>query len=296
MLLSLIIGIFVQTINKIMEESRKFKNSGIYRVFNNSSNKSYIGSSNNVYRRKKEHVNQLLKNKHDNKYLQYAWNKYGRLNFKFQILERNIPTDKLTERELYWIKKYDTLNRDYGYNLAIPDPKCQHKHSEETKELNKRLAYEQHHGKLTDGEYEELKELKRVKETNIKKRREIDFIVFQIDKLTGKLIQEFKNSIEAANNMNYKNAKKIQWILTGAKPSYKGHVYIYKADYDPNKDYRVIRGMSKRRNVYQYDKDMNLIKEWKDVYEIEKVLGFNKSTIGAGISRKSLTLGYYWKR
>lgn len=44
-----------------------------------------------------------------------AIKKYGWDNFIHEILEDNIPDDKLTERESYWIKYYDSVEN--GYNL-----------------------------------------------------------------------------------------------------------------------------------------------------------------------------------
>ena len=59
----------------------------IYKILNNVNGKFYIGSTNNFNNRKITHLTKLNKGKHENKYLQRAWNKYGEDNFEFIILE-----------------------------------------------------------------------------------------------------------------------------------------------------------------------------------------------------------------
>lgn len=90
--------------------------SGIYCIENTINHKKYIGQSVNVYDRWRRHKAELKKNMHDNDYLQKSWNKYGEKSFKFMILEE-CSIDNLDEKEVYYIDLYNTLNRDYGYNL-----------------------------------------------------------------------------------------------------------------------------------------------------------------------------------
>lgn len=102
--------------------------SGIYCIQNIVNNKVYIGKSINIYRRIKNHIGSLNMNfrKHENEYLINSWNKYGRKNFKYFVLEYLEINEKLLEeRELYWIKQYDSLNRLKGYNLRTDiNSKC----------------------------------------------------------------------------------------------------------------------------------------------------------------------------
>ena len=60
--------------------------SGIYKITNKIDGKCYIGQSSNIKKRFKDHRYDLKYNKHDNPYLQNAYNKYGKDNFKFEIL------------------------------------------------------------------------------------------------------------------------------------------------------------------------------------------------------------------
>jgi group I intron endonuclease len=89
--------------------------SGIYRIINSANGKIYIGSSIDLDRRRKQHFVELLKDEHCNSHLQNAYNKYGKENFTFEILE--IITDQdnikqvLLDREQFYI---DTLNPEYN--------------------------------------------------------------------------------------------------------------------------------------------------------------------------------------
>jgi hypothetical protein len=85
------------------------KKSGIYRIFNTETNKSYIGSSKNIYNRLHKHKYELMKNKHYNEYLQNAYNKSSDL-FDFEVLEFCSEED-LFIREQFYI---DKINPEYN--------------------------------------------------------------------------------------------------------------------------------------------------------------------------------------
>jgi len=89
---------------------------GIYKIENIINKKCYYGSSKNIEKRWSCHKNDLNKNKHDNSYLQRAWNKYGKENFIFEIVElcsKDCDDIKLKEIE----QKY--LDLKPKYNIAI---------------------------------------------------------------------------------------------------------------------------------------------------------------------------------
>jgi hypothetical protein len=83
---------------------------GIYLIHNNISNKSYIGSAVNIYKRifgksSWSHLRSLSKGRHHNPHLQSAYNKHGVSAFTFDVLEV-CNKDKLIEREQFFL---DTL-------------------------------------------------------------------------------------------------------------------------------------------------------------------------------------------
>lgn len=62
-------------------------NSGIYKIVNLQTGKYYVGSTKDFKKRKQTHFSGLKNNYHPNKHLQNAYNKYGKENFKFEIIE-----------------------------------------------------------------------------------------------------------------------------------------------------------------------------------------------------------------
>lgn len=91
-------------------------NSGIYAIVNNVNGKMYIGQSINLDSRKSNHFKALESNKHYNIYLQKSFDKYGKSAFEFMVIE-HCDKEMLNEIESKYINKFDTMNKDKGYNL-----------------------------------------------------------------------------------------------------------------------------------------------------------------------------------
>lgn len=89
----------------------------IYQIRNTINNKCYIGSAINYNHRWAQHRSKLRSNKHQNSYLQLAWNKYGEINFEFIIIELVPDKVNLLEREQFWINWTRCFDRTVGYNL-----------------------------------------------------------------------------------------------------------------------------------------------------------------------------------
>ena len=86
--------------------------SGIYKITNNKNGKVYIGQSQNMFLRRKQHFISLRYGHHENKLMQADWNRDSK-GFRFDIVEY-CSIDKLNEREKYWIEKYNSI--ESGYN------------------------------------------------------------------------------------------------------------------------------------------------------------------------------------
>lgn len=86
------------------------KRSGIYEIRNKVNNNIYIGSAVSLFDRKNLHFSQLKRGIHHSIILQRAYNKYGKNNLVFKIIEECDITI-LIEREQYYI---DTLNPLYN--------------------------------------------------------------------------------------------------------------------------------------------------------------------------------------
>ena len=87
---------------------------GIYKITNIINNKAYIGQSIHVEERWKKHKSFPIQNSKYPLYL--AFKKYGIENFNFEIIEI-CPAELLNEKEIYYIKYFDTYNN--GYNQTI---------------------------------------------------------------------------------------------------------------------------------------------------------------------------------
>ena len=97
------------------KEEIPYYTSGIYKiVFNND--KIYIGLSNNIRRRMTEHLKKDIRD-HPELPISKAILKHGIKDI--EIIEK-IPAEnrnELIERERYWIKYFNSNNREYGYNI-----------------------------------------------------------------------------------------------------------------------------------------------------------------------------------
>lgn len=90
--------------------------SGIYKITCVPTGKVYIGQSNNIYKRWRDHRLELRKHQHANGYFQRAWNKYGESQFEFKVVKKcNI--DELDKWEQYYIALFNSNNTQKGFNL-----------------------------------------------------------------------------------------------------------------------------------------------------------------------------------
>lgn len=90
----------------------------IYFIINQITKERYVGKTTNFSRRKSEHLLHLREQRHINKKLQSAFNKYGEENFTFvKIAFDDITKEELNEQEQYYINYYDSFNK--GYNLTL---------------------------------------------------------------------------------------------------------------------------------------------------------------------------------
>lgn len=100
----------------------KIKFKGIYSITSLVDGLIYVGSSINVHKRFLEHKNDLKGNRHSNPRLQRAYNKYGVENFKLrveEVLDHTTASDEMRIIESKYCEKYNSYNREKGFNLVI---------------------------------------------------------------------------------------------------------------------------------------------------------------------------------
>ena len=92
---------------------------GVYMIKCLINGKVYIGKSNDVKRRWREHKSRLKRNNHENEKLQYDWNKYGEDNFEFKLIENYDNEEFGIELEKKYINEYKSCDLNFGYNMTL---------------------------------------------------------------------------------------------------------------------------------------------------------------------------------
>ena len=117
--------------SKGMDISQMPVTPGIYQISCLATGKVYVGSAVNVRKRMTYHVRMLCNDKHYNKKLQNAWNKYGQPSFDVKVLEHVIDRSSILDVEQQWIDKSCCVTN--GYNLAANAAGGGCPHTEESK-------------------------------------------------------------------------------------------------------------------------------------------------------------------
>jgi len=209
--------------------------SGIYKITNIINNKIYIGSAINFYKRFYLHLNMLNNNKHHSKYLQKSWNKYGKENFKFEILVK-CPPEYCIKLEQWFLNNLNT-----EYNIC--------------KTAGSLLGFKK-------SEESKLKQSMAIKG----RKQSLEHIRNKSIALKGRKCSELTKQITGARYRGIKRSKEFidNWTL------------------------------KKYKKVYQYDLNMNFIKEWNSIKEANE---FYKTTVISQCCKHKLKTckGFKWE-
>jgi group I intron endonuclease len=108
--------------NKETSNDTLNQKSGIYKIVNKIDGKYYVGSSQNIKYRWERHKSNLNKNKHWNKHLQNAYNKYGRDNFEYVVIEYVTISELLKTEQVYLDECKNNPDKNYmiSYDATAP--------------------------------------------------------------------------------------------------------------------------------------------------------------------------------
>lgn len=118
---------------------------GLYKLVNKVTGQCYVGQSQRVKKRIKEHFRLLRLNKHSNPHLQNAYNKYGADSFVGEIEAEVQDLEELDQLETAFLRGDAWFEEPTMYNIAdfAKAPMRGRTHSEEVKErirLGRRAA------------------------------------------------------------------------------------------------------------------------------------------------------------
>lgn len=231
-------------------------NSGIYSIINKQNGKRYIGSAVNLKRRINEHKNRLNKNKHNNRYLQNAWNKYGKQSFIFEILEYT-SKEKLIEIEQWWLDIYKSYIKDRGYNI--------------NKKAESSLG---------------IKRTKLQIKNSIIARGAKPFVVYN---KKGIIIGTFLNKKECAKKLKLKNSSNITQCLNWKKKTLFGYLFIYKDELHLLKDKLEFVKPESSKPFLMYDDSDNIYGVFINQVECAKKYKLSNKNINAVLNGKKNT-------
>lgn len=217
-----------------------------------------VGETTNYIKRISKHKSCLRGNKHENKYLQNAWNKYGEDSFSFEILEE-WPVEYLKTMENWWCKMLDSHNPERGYNIKPTN----------------------NNGKIFCSR--EVIELLRIKNTG--KKRSEQFC---------KKLAENKIGNQNWTGKKHKESSKEQCRIAniGQKRTEETKANISKA----KKGKPTKAGILKQRKLLQYTIDNIFIKEHVSIVQAAASINSKPSSLYTCMSKKEYKCkGYIWK-
>lgn len=180
----------------------------VYKISNNINNKVYIGQTTRpIEKRFQRHINDAINCKLDTHFAR-AIRKYGAENFHIEVIDTATTQEELTEKEQYWIKKYNSI--DCGYNETDAACKCggntyKSKNKNELCEISEKLRKSKMGGKNPNA--------RAIKMINIETKEEVIF----------------DSIIDCARYLGIKNGKtSIMNIINGIQTVPYKHKYIFE--------------------------------------------------------------------
>lgn len=253
---------------------------GIYKITNTSNGKVYIGQTKNLINRKQSHFYWLERNEHHNQPLQKAYNKYGKENFTFEILEES---EDLDNRELFWITEYGGVNSRLNYNLKDPLSK---EWSNYVKVKQSKTMMGENNPNYGNKWTEEQKE----KMSKIKRGKTLEDL---IGKEKSELAKEKMSKSQKGRKHPEEVKEKIRQANLGEKNPFYGQGYKQLGEKNPNYN----KPMPTRKPILKLNENGEIIKEYEFLAQVKED-GFNPSNVmycANGVKGYNKSKGFYWK-
>ena len=250
---------------------------GIYLIRNLQNNKVYIGQSVNIERRFRDHKNRTAYTDYETP-LYKAFRKYGVENFSFEILEECL-SENLDEREIFYISKYKSTQKQFGYNLTNGGKGYSGTHSEE----HIRKVAEAQRGKPHKKPSAETLAKRSASLRGLKKPKSFSEKMSKIHK--GKEISE-------------ETRRKISQSLKGRKLSEETKAKLRETNKHIVHTEEARKKISDKvsKAVLQFDKDGNFVNEYKNARIASEETGTRFSSISSCCHGKYKSAnGYVWK-
>ena len=271
---------------------------GIYKISNLINNKIYIGSSNNCYLRYNQHKTNLNTNKHCNKKLQNSWNKHGKNNFVFEVIEIVDKIDDLLVREQFYLDTLSFIDVNKTYNIAtIAGNTLGIKMSEEGKQQRSLTLRDKYSGELSSnykGGY--IKPKNKLESQKSEINNDIIIGTRQAEK-SGKEIIQYDNEMnvlkEWASIKSASDTLKIQ--RHSIKKCCEGNsrhagFFIWRFKGDENIEYEF-----RKNYIIQLDNDNIIINEFDQIVIAAEKLKIPRKGITKALKSGETYCGFYWK-
>ena len=271
-------------VDKIIIDNTVYRYGIIYMFTNKVNNKKYIGQT---ISEKNRYYSHFYKGAKECQYFHAAISKYGKDNFDYEVLYRSelfedtkenkrLIKKTLNDKEQFFIKKYNTVDREKGYNITIGgDGTPGHKVSNNHKQKLHNLYIGTHYESKQKGIHRD--NLNAVK-VNLRKINYYKYGVFmkQYESLK-ECYDDLKDEISSAS---------IQRLLHNRGGKTLASVYKFE-HVDKTK-------IKCTRKIYQFNEDYKVIKIWNSIYACVKTKQYTELAIKMAIKNNTIYENSYW--
>lgn len=300
----------------------------VYLITNLINLKKYVGITSRGYlKRFEEHIRGSNTPSSDtyNTPFKRALRKYGRENFKIELLKSCDTMEQAKEYEIFYIKEFNTFvkfDNCNGYNCTMGGDGVSGLYGKPIVQIDK-------YGNIIQ-EFQGITEAEQVMNTRgiceccqgiirtsvgflwyykdevsyLSKQELIDEISIRLGKvvqfdLEGNTIKIWNSITEASKSLNC-SAGNISMVCNNIRNHCKNYVWKFYNDYmdirDNMKEFSIKPRKTTARKVRQLDLKRNLIKEWNSITDAEDKLNINGSKIIAVCrGERNTTGGYKWE-